>query len=129
MSVEQFPVPGATEDGGRTPTEIDFFVGQRIRDLRQEAGMKLHALSSLLNISHQQLQKYETGKNRVSAGMLWNIAAALGVRVADLFPDADRVAIPVSPAARQSMTRAAALMREAAARIDHILEAGDAKTD
>tara|TARA_R110002124_G_scaffold43864_21_gene134660 strand:- start:1830 stop:2099 length:270 start_codon:yes stop_codon:yes gene_type:complete len=44
-------------------------------------------LGSELGISHQQLQKYETGTNRLSAGMLSVVAEALRVPIADLFED------------------------------------------
>lgn len=38
-----------------------------------------------LGISHQQLQKYETGSNRLSAGMIDRVATVLGVSIASLF--------------------------------------------
>lgn len=72
--------------GARSPTEIDVIVGERIRSERERQGQTLQELSALCGISHQQLQKYETGTNRVSAGMLWKIAAHQGMPMEAYFP-------------------------------------------
>lgn len=66
--------------------EIDIFVGQRIREARKQAGITLKELSAVLGIRFQQLQKYETGANRVSASRLWDIAEALEKPVSKFFP-------------------------------------------
>tara|TARA_R110000787_G_scaffold110809_12_gene219614 strand:- start:429 stop:713 length:285 start_codon:yes stop_codon:yes gene_type:complete len=42
-------------------------------------------LSEQLGISHQQLQKYETGSNRLSAGILMAMSERLGVPISELF--------------------------------------------
>ncbi|MCA8900353.1 MAG: helix-turn-helix transcriptional regulator [Hyphomonas sp.] len=49
--------------------------------------MTLAELGSELGISHQQLQKYETGTNRLSAGMLSNVSDVLRVPIEELFED------------------------------------------
>lgn len=69
----------------RAPTGIDKAVGARIRQLRLVHNMTLADLGAELGISHQQLQKYETGTNRLSAGMLHDVAAALRTDIPDLF--------------------------------------------
>ena len=56
--------------GSRSPTRIDQMVGEKIRELRTTQNFTLSELGLELGISHQQLQKYETGTNRLSAGML-----------------------------------------------------------
>lgn len=71
----------------RAPTAIDQMVGEKIRRLRLERNMTLAELGKELGISHQQLQKYETGTNRLSAGMLSNVADVLRVSIASLFED------------------------------------------
>jgi len=38
-----------------------------------------------LGVSYQQIQKYETGKNRVSAGRLFDICKALNVSLSSMF--------------------------------------------
>jgi transcriptional regulator with XRE-family HTH domain len=53
--------------------------------LRQAQQLTLQEMSAALGISHQQLQKYETGTNRLSAGMMPGVAEILGVDIADLF--------------------------------------------
>lgn len=65
--------------------QIDFHVGERIRERRAELGLTQEDLGRTLKISYQQIQKYETGANRVSAGRLFEIAAALQVAVSYFF--------------------------------------------
>jgi len=67
------------------PHKVDVHVGQRIRQRRWLAGMTQQKLAELVGIKFQQIQKYETGANRVSASRLWDIADALGVEVAHCF--------------------------------------------
>ncbi|SFS38633.1 Transcriptional regulator, contains XRE-family HTH domain [Sulfitobacter marinus] len=67
------------------PHKVDVHVGQRIRQRRWLAGMTQQKLAELVGIKFQQIQKYETGANRVSASRLWDIADALGVDVAHFF--------------------------------------------
>ena len=66
-------------------TEIDHGVGSRIAFLRAANGLSQSALASALGVSFQQVQKYETGKNRVGAGRLQAIAERLGVPVSSFF--------------------------------------------
>ena len=60
---------------------VDVHVGKRIRQRRWLTGMTQQKLAELVGIKFQQIQKYETGANRVSASRLWDIADALGVPV------------------------------------------------
>jgi transcriptional regulator with XRE-family HTH domain len=80
-------VPTRRQTTSRAPTAIDQMVGEKIRKLRLDRNMTLAELGSELGISHQQLQKYETGTNRLSAGMLSNVADVLRVSITDLFED------------------------------------------
>ena len=66
-------------------TAIDHGVGSRIAFLRAANGLSQSALASALGVSFQQVQKYETGKNRVGAGRLQAIAERLGVPVSSFF--------------------------------------------
>ena len=75
------------QSSSRAPTRVDQLVGGKIRALRIAQNRTLAELGSELGISHQQLQKYETGTNRLSAGMLSTVAEALRVPIADLFED------------------------------------------
>ena len=66
---------------------VDRFVAQRIRERRRARGMNQRQFAQALGVSLQQVHKYETGTNRVSAGRLAVMAAALDVPVAFFYPD------------------------------------------
>lgn len=66
---------------------VDRHVGERIRLRRAMVGMTQEDLAKSLSISYQQLQKYETAGNRVSAGRLYEIAQSLGVEMSYFFED------------------------------------------
>ena len=70
--------------GGRTK-RIDAHVGERIRLRRTELGLTQEQLAAALDVSYQQIQNYETGANRVSAGRILEIARKLGVDVGYFF--------------------------------------------
>jgi len=67
------------------PHIVDVHVGKRIRQRRWLIGMTQQKLAELVGIKFQQIQKYETGANRVSASRLWDIGEAMGVPVAFFF--------------------------------------------
>ena len=60
---------------------VDVHVGKKVRYRRWMVGMTQQQLASAVGIKFQQIQKYETGMNRVSASRLWDIAEALSVPV------------------------------------------------
>lgn len=64
---------------------VDAFVGKRIRQRRWMVGVTQQQLADKVGIKFQQIQKYETGMNRVSASRLWDIAQVLGVEIAYFF--------------------------------------------
>lgn len=70
---------------GKIATRVDEYVGERIRARRTELGLTQEELANSLKISYQQVQKYETGANRVSAGRLFEIAQRLQVDMAYFF--------------------------------------------
>lgn len=70
--------------GGRDT--VDIYVGARIGLRRSALGLSQTALAQQLGISFQQVQKYETGQNRISASRLHHAAAALGTSVEAFFP-------------------------------------------
>lgn len=67
------------------PHPIDLHVGQRLRQRRCLVGMTQQKLADAVGIKFQQIQKYESGANRVSASRLWALAEALGVPVSHFF--------------------------------------------
>ena len=60
---------------------VDEHVGKRIRQRRWLVGMTQQQLAEHVGIKFQQIQKYETGANRVSASRLWDIASTLDVSI------------------------------------------------
>lgn len=64
---------------------VDAHVGKRIRHRRWMVGMTQQQLADRVGIKFQQIQKYETGMNRVSASRLWDIADTLGVQISFFF--------------------------------------------
>ena len=60
---------------------VDTHVGNRIRHRRWMVRMTQEQLGDKVGVKFQQIQKYETGLNRVSASRLWDIADAMGVKI------------------------------------------------
>ena len=60
---------------------VDVHVGKRVRHRRWMVGMTQQQLAGKVGIKFQQIQKYETGMNRISASRLWDIAEALSVPI------------------------------------------------
>jgi len=67
------------------PHPVDVHVGKRVRHRRWLVGKTQQELASEVGVKFQQIQKYETGANRVSASRLWEIAVALDVDVTHFF--------------------------------------------
>ncbi|MFY0596107.1 MAG: helix-turn-helix transcriptional regulator [Cognatishimia sp.] len=65
--------------------KIDVLVGKRIRARRHAIGISQTELGDAIGVKFQQIQKYETGANRVSASRLWAVAEKLGVDVVYFF--------------------------------------------
>jgi transcriptional regulator with XRE-family HTH domain len=64
---------------------VDAHVGSRIRLRRMNLGMNQKQLGTALGLTHQQVEKYEHGVNRVSESKLYNLSVTLGVPVDYLF--------------------------------------------
>ncbi len=81
---------------------VDVYVGKRIRHRRWMNGTTQQQLAEAVGIKFQQIQKYETGMNRVSASRLWDISNVLEVPVSYFFEGLDEnseggVEIPTAP--------------------------------
>lgn len=68
---------------------LDGHVGRRVRARRTQLGLSQTELAKRLGLSFQQIQKYENGGNRISAGTLGQIAAALDAPVGFFFRGLD----------------------------------------
>jgi transcriptional regulator with XRE-family HTH domain len=77
-----------TETG--EPDPIDVHVGGRLRLRRTLMGLSQTELAKSVGLTFQQVQKYESGANRVSASRLYYVAEALDVPVSFFFDDVPR---------------------------------------
>ncbi|EKM98185.1 XRE family transcriptional regulator [Acidocella sp. MX-AZ02] len=82
MQTETFITP-------RSPGDLDKLIGSKIRLRRAFHRISLESLAKNLNITYQQLQKYENGKNRISASRLFEVAQLLKVEVSFFFVETD----------------------------------------
>jgi transcriptional regulator with XRE-family HTH domain len=73
----------------RTASEIDAYVGLRMRRRREVLGISQGRLGRHLGLTFSQVQKYEKGTNRIGAGRLYQIAAFLGVQPGYFFAGLD----------------------------------------
>jgi transcriptional regulator with XRE-family HTH domain len=88
--------------GKRGPHNVDIYVGNRVRVARQARKISQEALADQLGITFQQVQKYEKGSNRISAGRLYQMTGILGVPINFFFEGVGAANSKVDPA----MTRA-----------------------
>jgi DNA-binding transcriptional regulator YiaG len=86
---------GRQPDG--SPNRIDILVGNRIRQKRLSIHLSQQQLADKLHISFQQLQKYESGQNRVSASRLWDLSQILNEPVGYFFENIDEQLAIQSP--------------------------------
>src|SRR5262245_50637367 len=85
-STKQGNAPKGRKSSGRMaskgfPNPIDVHVGQRIRLRRTLLGMSQEKLGEAIGLTFQQVQKYESGANRVGSSRLFNLARVLDVPV------------------------------------------------
>ena len=71
--------------GRAQSSDIDRFLGSRIRKLRLMACVSQQQVAKQLGISTQQMHKFEKGIDQVSAAQLLAVAQSLDVAVGDLF--------------------------------------------
>ena len=64
---------------------IDAELGKRLRAFRRAAGLNQTQLAGSIGLTFQQMQKYESGTNRMSAGTLFELANVLGVDHSQFF--------------------------------------------
>jgi DNA-binding transcriptional regulator YiaG len=78
--------PRSAEMKTKSKSEIDEYVGARIREGRVALNLSQEQLARALGISFQQIQNYERGANGVSAVRLFDICRILNVSLASMFP-------------------------------------------
>jgi len=73
-------------------------VGEKLRALRRNAGLSQRELALRLELSHQQIQKYERGENALPLERIRSYAAVLGVSPSSLaFPEDNWMAAEPAP--------------------------------
>ena len=72
----------------KVPHATDKHVGSRLRMRRMMLGMSQEKLGNALDLTFQQVQKYEKGINRIGASRLQHISHILQVPVAFFFEGA-----------------------------------------
>jgi len=81
--------PNSEQDNGefsaRKADLIDKHVGQRLRERRRSLELSQQDIARMLGISYQQVQKYECGLNRISAGRLYMLANIMRVTVSHFY--------------------------------------------
>lgn len=75
----------------KTPNTVDRHVGSRVRMRRILLGMSQEKLGEQLQLTFQQIQKYEKGMNRIGASRLQEISRILGVPVEYFFEGAPQL--------------------------------------
>ena len=62
--------------------------GKRVRNERKSQGLSIEELAELANVSIDTIKRYESGKTKSgSIDVAYNIARALNISIADLFPE------------------------------------------
>ncbi len=83
---------------GRRIGPIDVHVGARLLQRRTLLGMNQTKLGDAIGLNYQQMQKYESGANRISASRLFNLSRILDVPVQFFFDDMPNAVAASSPA-------------------------------
>ena len=73
----------------KIPSGIDRIVGQRLRWRRRELKLTQEQLGEKLGLTFQQVQKYEKGVNRISAGRLFEMAQVLTIPITYFYEGVD----------------------------------------
>ena len=87
----------AMRDTKNVKSEIDEYIGWRIRECRLSMRLTQEQLANGLNISFQQIQNYEKGTNGISAVRLFDICKILNVPLASMFPPNDPKETVIQP--------------------------------
>jgi transcriptional regulator with XRE-family HTH domain len=69
----------------RSISAVDIYIGARMRERRLALNLSQAGLGEVLGVTFQQVQKYEGGKNRVSAARLFEICRILNLSLSSMF--------------------------------------------
>jgi transcriptional regulator with XRE-family HTH domain len=68
-----------------TTERLDAHVARRLRECRMKKGITLATVAEGASTSYQQIQKYESGRDRISAGRLYQLSLTLAVPIRYFF--------------------------------------------
>ncbi|MBR9651050.1 helix-turn-helix domain-containing protein [Thalassovita aquimarina] len=88
---------------------VDVHVGKKLKNLRVLRGLTQTDVAKGLNISFQQVQKYELGRNRISASKLFEISNILNVPPSYFFEGLDQTADENTPVIDEETARIASV--------------------
>ncbi len=77
---------------------VDIHVGARLRARRTLLGLSQTVVANSIDLSFQQLQKYESGHNRISASRLYDLSQILDVDIDYFFDEMGQATQKASPA-------------------------------
>ncbi|MGD9649372.1 MAG: helix-turn-helix domain-containing protein [Dongiaceae bacterium] len=86
---------GGKTKGRKSP--VDAHVGSRLRYLRSVTGISQEKLADALGITFQQVQKYESGANRIGASRLFDISQVLSTPINFFFDEFDAANVKAFP--------------------------------
>ncbi len=89
--------------GTGKPHPIDVYVGARVRQRRVLLGMNQTKLGDALGMSFQQVQKYENGKNRISASKLFKLSQVFDVSIEYFFDEMPPVVVASTMMTRETL--------------------------
>ena len=81
-----------------TANRVDLVVGANLRNRRKALNISQTVLGEVLGVTFQQVQKYETGSNRISAPMLYKAARRLRCSIIDFYAGVDDAVDAGTPA-------------------------------
>ncbi len=70
-------------------TEVDVQIGKTIKKIRILNGYSQEHVANEMNITFQQIQKYERGTNRISASRMYALSKILDVGIQEFFMGLD----------------------------------------
>ncbi len=73
---------------------VDVYVGKRLKEVRQSQKISQEDLANSVDLTFQQVQKYESAKNRISCSKLYEFAKFLNVEVQEFFNGLDSEEYP-----------------------------------
>ena len=100
------------------PNPIDVHVGKKVRLRRTMLGMSQEELGKALSLTFQQVQKYESGMNRIGASRLWDLSQVLNTPVSYFYDGLGETAKRCSPRHLTNETERAAVLSEDIVEID-----------